>query len=84
MAGALFTNNSKIRLNNFSENAKDFKISFVFLSENQLKHKIEKRQAGDQEGGGDTKNTDTNSTDFSSPGIDDMNEASKIKCKKNS
>jgi len=36
------------------------------------------------EGGGDTKNTDTNSTDFSSPGIDDMNEASKIKCKKNS
>ena len=34
------------------------------------------------EGSGDTKNTDTNSTDFSSPGIDNMNEASEIKCKK--
>ena len=33
------------------------------------------------EGGGDTKNADTDSTDFSSPGIDDMNEKSEIKCK---
>jgi hypothetical protein len=32
------------------------------------------------EGGGDTKNTDTDST--GSPGIDDMNEATEIKCKK--
>ena len=33
------------------------------------------------EGGGDTKMADTDATDFSSPGIDDMYEASEIKCK---
>ena len=32
--------------------------------------------------GGDTNNADAVSTDFFSPGIDDMKEASKIKCKK--